>query len=103
VALQRLHQQILAADPALGPPPTTTTHTLRRVRQLPAPPPMFTGRTREVATLDQIHDASTVVISAIDGMAGIGKTALAVHLAHRIADRYPGRLARRPAAAVAGR
>jgi DNA-binding SARP family transcriptional activator/Tfp pilus assembly protein PilF len=88
-ALQQLHQQILAADPTLTPPPDTTTPTPRRVRQLPAPPPMFTGRTREVATLDQVHDASTVVISAIDGMAGIGKTALAVHLAHRIADRYP--------------
>ncbi|MDQ7905369.1 tetratricopeptide repeat protein [Phytohabitans sp. ZYX-F-186] len=88
-ALQRLHQRILTADPTLAPPAAAATHTPRRVRQLPAPPPMFTGRIREVATLDRSHDASTVVISAIDGMAGIGKTALAVHLAHRIADRYP--------------
>jgi hypothetical protein len=88
-ALQQLHQQILAADPALAAPPAATTHTSARVRQLPSPPQMFTGRTREMAALDQVHDASTVVISAIDGMAGIGKTALAVHLAHRIADRYP--------------
>jgi DNA-binding SARP family transcriptional activator len=87
-ALQRVHQQILAADPALAPSPTAT-HTPTRVRQLPPPPQTFTGRTREMADLDQVHDASTVVISAIDGMAGIGKTALAVHLAHRIADRYP--------------
>ena len=43
----------------------------------------------ELAELDKIHDASTVVITAIDGMAGVGKTALAVQAAHQIADRYP--------------
>ena len=52
-ALQQLHRQILAADPTLTPSPAATTHTPRRVRQLPAPPPMFTGRTREVAALDR--------------------------------------------------
>jgi hypothetical protein len=45
-------------------------------RQLPAPPQLFTGRMMELAELDKIHDASTVVITAIDGMAGVGKTAL---------------------------
>jgi tetratricopeptide (TPR) repeat protein len=50
---------------------------------------MFIGRTREVAALEQRQTASTVVISAIDGMAGVGKTALAVHAAHRVAGRYP--------------
>jgi predicted ATPase len=39
--------------------------------------------------LDKIHDASTVVITAIDGMAGVGKTALAVQAGHRMAERYP--------------
>ncbi|MEV0132559.1 tetratricopeptide repeat protein [Dactylosporangium sp. NPDC050688] len=87
-ALQQLHRQILAADPTLTLSPAAT-RAATRVRQLPAPPPMFIGRSREVAALEQTPDASTVVISAIDGMAGIGKTALAVHLAHRIADRYP--------------
>jgi DNA-binding SARP family transcriptional activator/tetratricopeptide (TPR) repeat protein/DNA-binding XRE family transcriptional regulator len=58
-------------------------------RQLPAPAQMFTGRTMELADLETIHDASTVVITAIDGMAGVGKTALAVQAAHQIADRYP--------------
>jgi DNA-binding SARP family transcriptional activator/Tfp pilus assembly protein PilF len=58
-------------------------------RQLPAPPQMFTGRRMELADLGKIHDASTVVITAIDGMAGVGKTALAVQAAHQMADRYP--------------
>jgi tetratricopeptide (TPR) repeat protein/transcriptional regulator with XRE-family HTH domain len=58
-------------------------------RQLPAPPQLFTGRVVELADLSRIHDASTVVITAIDGMAGVGKTALAVQAAHQMADRYP--------------
>jgi tetratricopeptide (TPR) repeat protein/transcriptional regulator with XRE-family HTH domain len=58
-------------------------------RQLPGPPQSFTGRATELANLEKIHDASTVVVTAIDGMAGVGKTALAVQAAHRMVERYP--------------
>lgn len=62
--------------------------------QLPADPISFTGRETEIEQLlrivpDPDQVAGTVIISAIDGMAGIGKTALAVHAGHRVADRYP--------------
>lgn len=47
----------------------------------------FTGRTPELARLAEHLDAAaagTVVISAIEGMAGVGKTQLAVHVGHRL-------------------
>ncbi|MGH3120582.1 MAG: BTAD domain-containing putative transcriptional regulator, partial [Streptosporangiaceae bacterium] len=66
-------------------------------RQLPAAMRVFTGRQAELTRLLDLGNAAdggsgpgTVVISAIDGMAGIGKTALAVHAAHRLAERFDG-------------
>ncbi|WP_171074620.1 ATP-binding protein [Nonomuraea basaltis] len=58
-------------------------------QQLPADIATFVGRTRELAVLEDMGDAATVVITAIDGMAGAGKTALAVHAAHQLAPRFP--------------
>lgn len=61
-------------------------------RQLPAPPAHFTGRADEVARLTRAFSgelAGTVMISAIGGAGGIGKTWLALHWAHRHADRFP--------------
>jgi DNA-binding SARP family transcriptional activator/tetratricopeptide (TPR) repeat protein len=80
--LRQLYQQILAADPALGQAPVVAVP-----RQLPALPRGFAGRARELELLDQAR--GTAVISAIGGIGGIGKTWLALHWAHRNADRFP--------------
>ncbi|HEY8473021.1 MAG TPA: helix-turn-helix domain-containing protein [Natronosporangium sp.] len=63
-------------------------------RQLPADVPGFIGRRTELAHLDQLLTAragrsATVTIAAITGTAGVGKTALAVHWAHRARHRFP--------------
>jgi tetratricopeptide (TPR) repeat protein/transcriptional regulator with XRE-family HTH domain len=67
---------------------------VRSVRQLPAPPPQFTGRAADLVAVEEVRaEASPViagpVVIAIDGMAGIGKTAFAVHAAHRWSSNYP--------------
>jgi NB-ARC domain len=64
-------------------------------QHLPAAVGPFVGRTRELALLDgwlgQLSGGSgpAVSICAIGGMPGVGKTALAVHWAHRVAGRFP--------------
>jgi transcriptional regulator with XRE-family HTH domain len=62
--------------------------------QLPATATGFTGRAAELQALTRILDddaggaAGTVVISAIGGTAGVGKTTLALHWAHQVAGRF---------------
>jgi DNA-binding SARP family transcriptional activator/tetratricopeptide (TPR) repeat protein len=90
--IQQLHTAILRNAPAARgttPAPPAGVPANGRPRQLPAPPRVFTGRCAELADLDRMAGASTVVVTAIEGMAGIGKTALAVRAAHRIAGRFP--------------
>ncbi|WP_198680765.1 AfsR/SARP family transcriptional regulator [Lentzea terrae] len=83
-ALRLLHKQMLTADPSL----TISVAPARPVpRQLPAPPPSFAGRGRELAALDAIMISQHPIV--LSGTAGVGKTALAVHWAHRVADRFP--------------
>jgi DNA-binding SARP family transcriptional activator len=96
--LRELHQQILSADPALavtGPArrPETEPQPVTP-RELPPAVPDFTGRAAELRALTRMLDQAgadapgTVVISAIGGTAGVGKTALALHWAHQFAHRF---------------
>ncbi|NGY63580.1 tetratricopeptide repeat protein [Lentzea sp. NEAU-D13] len=85
-AVRELHQRILDADAAL----TRSTPETPVPRQLPGRPRWFTGRGTELARLDEaLVDRDTVVISAIGGAGGIGKTWLALHWAYQHADRFP--------------
>ncbi|MGW2339101.1 BTAD domain-containing putative transcriptional regulator [Streptomyces sp. NPDC001661] len=101
--LRHAHEAVLRQDgAALGRPSGPRTDPTRtgpaKPAELPHTSSQFTGRVDE---LDHLHamlpapegsapgPAHTVVISAIGGAAGIGKTALAVHWAHQVRDRFP--------------
>jgi DNA-binding SARP family transcriptional activator len=85
--LQELHQQVLAGAPRRPGQQRVVPE------QLPGAIRHFTGRSAELATLTALAQEAAadgpVIISAIGGMAGIGKTALAVHFAHRVATQFP--------------
>ncbi len=95
--LQELHNQILNGDPALGITAAATTRPdpeIRVPRQLPSSIAHFAGRAGELAALDGLLDDAgrtargTVVIGAVAGTAGVGKTALTVRWAHQAAERF---------------
>ncbi|MEV5751828.1 BTAD domain-containing putative transcriptional regulator [Actinoallomurus sp. NPDC052308] len=84
--LRRLEQAVLTADPALDPAPREEHSPC----VLPPDVPHFVGRQTELARLlaSPRTDAGPAVC-AVAGMAGVGKTSLVVHAAHRLAERYP--------------
>jgi DNA-binding SARP family transcriptional activator len=112
--LQHLQQLILAGDPmqslALPVPPQRVHSEAEREphpqrhevprppvgvpHQLPAEPRHFIGRKAELRVLtDAANELSPVgsspMVSVVCGPPGIGKTAFALHFAHKIADRFP--------------
>jgi tetratricopeptide (TPR) repeat protein/DNA-binding XRE family transcriptional regulator len=93
VSADRLEELLDGSGPAVGGIGRDGAATVPR--QLPAAVAGFTGRAAELAALTSILDGAgdkapgTVVISAIGGTAGVGKTALALHWAHQVADRFP--------------
>jgi tetratricopeptide (TPR) repeat protein len=90
---QRTHPAPAGRSPQDPPAASGAVPTLPR--ELPTGVPHFTGRTEELKTLTGLlgqpgeRTPGTVVISAIGGTAGVGKTALAVYWAHQVASWFP--------------
>jgi DNA-binding SARP family transcriptional activator/tetratricopeptide (TPR) repeat protein len=83
--LRRVHERILRGDPRPDPVPAGPVP-----HQLPAAPSSFVGREELLAALDRAGEpAGPVVISAIGGAGGIGKTWLALHWAAGRLDEFP--------------
>jgi tetratricopeptide (TPR) repeat protein/transcriptional regulator with XRE-family HTH domain len=84
-----------AARGPVGPGRTAMSGVAAATRTLPRDTASFTGRRSELQELVDMaigtrNSARVVSIYAIGGMAGVGKTAFAVHAAHRLAARFPG-------------
>jgi DNA-binding SARP family transcriptional activator/Tfp pilus assembly protein PilF len=104
--LRQMQRRILASDPELlavrqrreahaEEPPTAIRAPDLSPRQLPAAARHFTGRVAEreelMGLLPQLPSTGGAMLTvSIDGMAGAGKTALAVDFAHRVTDHFPG-------------
>ncbi|MFF8998187.1 tetratricopeptide repeat protein [Streptomyces achromogenes] len=99
--LHRVHQGILSGTPAAALLRRTGAEEKKPARpshrvpdNLPRDVP-WVGRREELRRLTsalcegQGSPAVVVTVEAIDGMGGVGKTALAVHLGHRLRDRFP--------------
>ncbi|MFF9816549.1 BTAD domain-containing putative transcriptional regulator [Streptomyces sp. NPDC014006] len=93
--LRELQQRILRADPALAQPSSAPTEPVTprpRPAQLPATVPDFTGRAAFVRELGEIlasAEGRVMAVSALAGIGGVGKTTLAVHVAHQARAAFP--------------
>jgi DNA-binding SARP family transcriptional activator len=81
--LRALQAAILAGEPVAAPAAVPAP-----LRQLPADLPDFTGREEYVRELERALGAGPAPV-VLTGAPGTGKTALAMHVAHRLAGRFP--------------
>ncbi|MEU7421191.1 BTAD domain-containing putative transcriptional regulator [Streptomyces antibioticus] len=79
----------VSTPPAASAAPVTPPPDIRRPAQLPPPPAHFTGRDAPLRLLEHTLTASDgTPVVVISGMAGVGKTALALQLAHALKERF---------------
>lgn len=99
-ALSRLQGQILAADPDLAGSPAdgggsrpVEVAAVTVPAQLPPEPPSLVGRRaladRAGSSLPASDERTGLSVLVFTGAPGIGKTALALHIGHRVRDNYP--------------
>ncbi|MFE1380900.1 BTAD domain-containing putative transcriptional regulator [Streptomyces sp. NPDC058740] len=93
--LSRLQQRILQADAELARPvdeQPPAAAPVARPAQLPATVPDFTGRAsfvRELGNRLATAEGHVMAVSALAGIGGVGKTTLAVHVAHEARPHFP--------------
>ncbi|MEE1784086.1 BTAD domain-containing putative transcriptional regulator [Streptomyces sp. SP17BM10] len=100
--LSSMHARILAGDPALTPPalagPVGTGSRDGASAHIPAPAQLpadvsdFSGRSDLVGELRAVLQSATgqaVVVTSLAGIGGVGKTTLAVHVAHSVRAEFP--------------
>jgi tetratricopeptide (TPR) repeat protein/DNA-binding SARP family transcriptional activator len=88
--LRDVHTRILRGDAGLGVTPAyRSSSQAGQPNTLPQETQDFTGREEEVEWLTARCQGNAPLLEVIGGMAGLGKTALAVHVAHRTTARYP--------------
>ncbi|MCX5211025.1 NB-ARC domain-containing protein [Kitasatospora sp. NBC_00240] len=98
--LALMHSRILSADPALMPSPESEARPADRddapaftpPAQLPADVSDFSGRSELVSELREVLRSAAgqaVVVTSLAGIGGVGKTTLAVHVAHSVRSAFP--------------
>ncbi|MBT2369106.1 tetratricopeptide repeat protein [Streptomyces sp. ISL-10] len=87
-AVREAHEEVLRGPITKQQPPPPQVPQRRPPAQLPPRPVYFTGREETVARLRTALTAGGAV-AVVSGMAGVGKSALAAHVAHTLSGEFP--------------